>query len=247
MKEPKAPNGMGRMWNLYKMGGFTPAIASMLGSSNAQQMAFIRSMSREQRKESSLELPLSDMEAVVFDLETTGFNAYNGDEILSIGAVLIRGDRLQEAEPFYRLVNPKRAVPPHITELTGITNDMVENAADLMKGLHDFLDFAGKRVLIAHGSAHDKQFLNAALWRTSKVGLTHRMLDTMMIAKWLEPKASQYGLDEVLERYEVAVTQRHHALHDSLMTAALYFKFLEIITSRQMMTLGELYAYLSRH
>ncbi|MGO4375974.1 3'-5' exonuclease, partial [Paenibacillus sp. MCAF20] len=51
MKEQK---GVGRMWNLYKMGGFTPAIASMLGSQNAQQMAFIRSVNKEQRKQSML-------------------------------------------------------------------------------------------------------------------------------------------------------------------------------------------------
>lgn len=80
MKEPKSP--MGRMWHLYKTGGITPAIASMLGSSNAQQMAFIRQVSRDQRKESALDTPLSEMDAVVFDLETTGFNPYNGDEIL---------------------------------------------------------------------------------------------------------------------------------------------------------------------
>jgi DNA polymerase III subunit epsilon len=247
MKEPKAPNAMGRMWHLYKMGGVTPAIASMLGSSTAQQMAFIRSMSRAQRKESTLEIPLSEMQAVVFDLETTGFNPNNGDEILSIGAVLIQGDRFQDARHFYRLINPKRKVPDHIMELTGITNEMAENGADLMQGLHDFFDFAGKRVLIAHGSGHDKQFLNSALWRTSKVNLTHRMLDTMMMAKWLDPKAGAYGLDEVLQRYGVPIAQRHHALHDSLMTAALYFKFLERIADKQVTTLGELYAYLSRH
>ncbi|WP_313732013.1 exonuclease domain-containing protein [Cohnella nanjingensis] len=245
MKEPKSP--MGRMWHLYKTGGITPAIASMLGSSNAQQMAFIRSMSRDQRKESPLEMPLSEMEAVVFDLETTGFNPYNGDEILSIGGVMIRGGELEDAEPFYRLVNPKRKVPKHIVELTGITNDMAENAPELMQGLHDFLDFIGKRVLIAHGSGHDKQFLNAALWKTSKVNLTHRVLDTMMIAKWLEPKRKSYGLDELLESYGIDITYRHHALHDSVMTAKLWFAFLEQIRAKQVVTLGDLYAYLSRH
>ena len=81
MKEQK---GVGRMWHLYKMGGITPAIASMLGSQNAQQMAFIRSMSKDQRKESIMDQPLRDMEVVVFDLETTGFYPNNGDEILSI-------------------------------------------------------------------------------------------------------------------------------------------------------------------
>lgn len=248
MKEPpKDMNTMGRVWHLYKMGGLTPAIASMLGAPNAQQMAFIRSMSRDQRKENTLDTPLSELEAVVFDLETTGFNPYNGDEILSIGGVRIKGGEFVAAEPFYRLVNPKRRVPAHITQLTGITNEMAEAAPDLLQGLHDFMDFAGKRVLIAHGSGHDKQFLNAALWRTSKINLTHRILDTMMIAKWLEPKAMYYGLDEVLERFGVEVSERHHALHDSMMTAKLFFRFLPGIADRQVTTLGELYAYLSRH
>ncbi|MBB6729393.1 exonuclease domain-containing protein [Cohnella zeiphila] len=244
MKEPKSP--MGRMWHLYKMGGITPAIASMLGSSNAQQMALIRAMSREQRKESALETPLAEMEAVVFDLETTGFHPYNGDEILSIGGVRIKGGELEDAEPFYRLVNPRRSVPKHIVELTGITNEMAEQAPDLMQGLHDFMDFCGRRVLIAHASGHDKQFLNAALWKTSKIHLTHRVLDTMMVAKWLEPKRASYGLDELLEDYGVEVTVRHHALHDSVMTAKLWFQFLRIIQSRQVVTMGDLYAYLSR-
>ncbi|OAO89107.1 hypothetical protein AXX17_ATUG04440 [Arabidopsis thaliana] len=245
MNEPKSP--MGRMWHLYKTGGITPAIASMLGASNAQQMAFIRSMNRDQRKESPLEMPISELEAVVFDLETTGFNPYNGDEILSIGAVRIKGGELQESEPFYRLVNPNRKVPKHITELTGITEEMAGDGEDLMQALHDFLDYIGRRVLIAHGSGHDKQFLNAALWKTSKINLSHRVVDTMMIAKWLEPRRKSYGLDELLDDYRVQITARHHALHDAIMTAKLWFAFLELIQQRQVTTLGDLYAYLSRH
>lgn len=247
MKDPKGTSPMGRAWSLYKMGGLTPAIASMMGSANAQQMAFIRNMSRHQRKESTLDTPLDQMEAVVFDLETTGFHPYNGDEIISIGGVRIRGGEFEESEPFYRLVNPKRRVPKHIVELTGITNEMVSEAPDLMQGLHDFMDFAGKRVLIAHASGHDKQFLNAALWRTSKVNLTHRVVDTMMIAKWLDPRRGEYGLDELLESFGIEITERHHALHDSVMTAKLYFTFLKMIQARQVVTLGDLYAYLSRH
>ncbi|HUC93531.1 MAG TPA: exonuclease domain-containing protein [Paenibacillus sp.] len=245
MKEQK---GVGRAWHLYKMGGITPAIASMLGQQNAQQMAFIRSMSREQRKQLTLEQPLSEMETVVFDLETTGFYPYSGDEIISVGGVAMKGDQMLPSGQFYSLVNPKRRIPRHITELTGITNAMAESAPDLMQVLHDFMEFAGKqRVLIAHGSGHDKQFLNAALWRTSKVNLTHRVLDTMMVAKWLEPKRSGYGLDELLESYGVEVTQRHHALEDAIMTAKLWQRFLALIFLRNIITLGDLYAYLSKH
>ncbi|MBJ6359850.1 3'-5' exonuclease [Paenibacillus sp. GCM10012307] len=244
----KQQKGVGRMWHLYKMGGITPAIASMMGSQNAQQMAFIRSVSKEQRKQSVLDTPLKELEIVVFDLETTGFYPYNGDEIISAGGIIVRGhEPLDERRVFYSLVNPRRKVPRHITSLTGITNEMAQDAPDLMQVLHDFMEFIGKRVLIAHGSGHDKQFLNAALWRTSKVNLTHRLLDTMMVAKWLEPKRETYGLDELLESAGIPVTERHHALQDSIMTAQLWQTYLKEIMSRNITTLADLYAYLSKH
>lgn len=244
MKEPK---GVGRMWNLYKMGGFTPAIASMLGSQNAQQMAFIRNVNKEQRKQSMFDMPLRELEVVVFDLETTGFYPANGDEIISFGAVLLRSGELVESESFYSLVNPKRKIPKAIIELTGITNEMVEDAPDLMQVLHDFMEFVGRRLLIAHASGHDKQFLNAALWRTSKVNLNHRVLDTMMVAKWLEPNLAGYSLDELLESCCIPITERHHALQDSIMTAKLWQNYLARILERNITTLGDLYAYLSKH
>lgn len=244
MKEPK---GVGRMWNLYKMGGFTPAIASMLGSQNAQQMAFIRNVNKEQRKQSMFDMPLRELDVVVFDLETTGFYPANGDEIISFGAVMLRGGELVESESFYSLVNPKRKIPKAIIELTGITNEMVEDAPDLMQVLHDFMEFVGRRLLIAHASGHDKQFLNAALWRTSKVNLNHRVLDTMMVAKWLEPNLAGYSLDELLESCCIPITERHHALQDSIMTAKLWQNYLARILERNITTLGDLYAYLSKH
>lgn len=235
------------MWNLYKMGGFTPAIASMLGSQNAQQMAFIRNVNKEQRKQSMLDTPLRELEVVVFDLETTGFYPTNGDEIISFGAVKLCGGELAESETFYSLVNPKRKIPKAITELTGISNEMVQDAPDLMQVLHDFMEFVGRRLLIAHAAGHDKQFLNAALWRTSKVNLNHRVLDTMMVAKWLEPKLDGYSLDELLESCCIPVTERHHALQDSIMTAKLWQNYLARILERNITTLGDLYAYLSKH
>ncbi|MEV5028691.1 3'-5' exonuclease [Paenibacillus sp. LPE1-1-1.1] len=244
MKEQK---GVGRMWHLYKMGGFTPAIASMLGSQNAQQMAFIRNVNKEQRKQSMFDMPLKELEVIVFDLETTGFYPNNGDEIISFGAVLLRGGEIVENETFYSLVNPKRKIPKAIVELTGITNEMVQDAPDLMQVLHDFMEFVGRRLLVAHASGHDKQFLNAALWRTSKINLNHRVLDTMMVAKWLEPNLEGYSLDELLISCCIPITERHHALQDSIMTAKLWQNYLARILERNITTLGDLYAYLSKH
>jgi DNA polymerase-3 subunit epsilon len=244
----KEPNGVGRMWSLYKMGGITPAIASMLGSQHAHQMAQIRNMSRTPRKTSALDSKLNEMEIVVFDLETTGFSTTNGDEIISFGAVAVRDGKVLEEECFYSLVNPKRTIPPHIVELTGVTNEMVEDAPDLIHVLSAFMQFIGRRVLVAHASGHDKQFLNQALWRTSKTNLNHRVIDTMMLAKWLEPGLVQYDLDTLLERHNITIQNRHHALYDSLMTAQLWLQYMSKVSEKKnIVTLGDLYAYLSQH
>ncbi|ULL14658.1 3'-5' exonuclease [Paenibacillus sp. H1-7] len=237
----------GRMWHLYRTGGITSAITSMFDVQSAQQMAFIRSMMKEQRKNSLYDIPLKTVELVVFDLETTGFSPYNGDEILSFGAVAVCGEQLMEDQQFYSLVNPKRPIPDEIVQLTGITNEMVLQAQELIAGLRAFLEFAQQKILVAHGTGHDKHFLNAALWRTSKVNLSHRMLDTMMIAKWLHPKLGQYDLDTLLEMYGIPIANRHHALEDAKMTARLWGMFMLEIQARDIHTLGDLYAHLSHH
>lgn len=245
----KEPNGLGRMWSLYKQGGVTPAIASILGMQNAQQMAQIRNMNREQRRFSLLETPLNELEIVVFDLETTGFHVNNGDEIISFGAIKIHKGEILAEETFHSLVNPKRLIPEAVIELTGITNEAVEQAPELIEVLSQFMSFVGKSVLVAHASGHDKQFLNQALWRTSKTQLNHRVLDTMMLAKWLQPELKQYDLDTCLEVNDITIRQRHHALEDSIMTAELWMCYMKKITqrNRNIVTLGDLYAYLSRH
>lgn len=247
----KEPNKGGGFWNNLRHGGMPSALASMrggeTGQQTAQQLAFIRSLMREKRRPEVLHTPLSELETVVFDLETTGFSSQHGDEILSIGAIKVVGEEIQEEECFYTLVNCQTAIPANITELTGITNEMCDKAPSLIDGLHSFMSFVEKRVLIAHASAHDKAFLNAALWKTSKVQLTHRVLDTMMLARWLEPNRSNYTLDELLAVHGIPIHGRHHALEDSKMTAELWVSYLREIASRkQVETLGDLYAYLSR-
>ncbi|WP_091168317.1 exonuclease domain-containing protein [Paenibacillus sp. 1_12] len=237
----------GRMWHLYKMGGITPALTSMFDVQSAQQMAFMRSMMKEQRKNSLYDIPLDTVELVVFDLETTGFSPYNGDEIISVGAVAVNGDSIMEDQSFYSLVNPKRTIPEQVIELTGITNEMVDQAPDLYQGLRAFLEFVQQKVLVAHGTGHDKHFLNSALWKTSKVSLSHRMLDTMMIGRWLNPKLGKYDLDTMLQVYGIDISLRHHALEDALMTAKLWSSYMIEIKSRDIHSLGDLYTHLGSH
>lgn len=241
MKDPKQP----RLWDLYKRGGLASAISSLFNGQNAQQMAYIRSILKERRQETTLSTLIRDLRVTVFDLETSGF-APHADDILSIGAVRVDGTFVNEQNTFYTLVKPRRPIPSVIVELTGITDELANTGAPLAEALIAFLKFAEDRVLIAHGTGHDKQFLNVALWETSRVRLTHRVLDTMMIARWLRPGLGSYGLDEVLDAFGIGIAGRHHALQDALMTARLWASQVEEMTERQVYTLNDLYAHLSR-
>lgn len=236
----------GKLWHLYRMGGITPVIASLFNSQNAQQIAFIRSVMKDQRKESLLRMKLVNLNAVVFDLETTGFSPYGGDEILSIGAVAVQGEEIHDQETFYTLVKPKKKIPEQITELTGIDDEMGKGAPELLEGLRNFLQFVNSRVLLAHGTGHDKRFLDSALWKTSRTHLRHPMLDTMMVAKWLNPDIRDYSLDHLLSRYEIEIRGRHDALEDSLMTAQLWSKLSRQLQSVQIHTIGDLFERMSR-
>lgn len=244
MKDPAGSGSGSGFWNMLRSGGVPSAVASVFRGQSAQQMAFIRSLSREQRRPEALITPLAELETIVFDLETTGFNCQKGDEILSFGAVKMKGSQVLESETFYTLVNPRVEIPPHITDLTGITPEMVEEAPPLIEALHDFMAFIGHSVLVAHASAHDKAFLNTALWKTSKSHLNHRVIDTMMIARLLSPFRNNYGLDELLMEEGIEIKQRHHALGDSLMTAKLWGGYLDRVKENQISTLSDLYARL---
>jgi DNA polymerase-3 subunit epsilon len=233
------------IWELYRMGGLRPALRSVFEPQTAQQMAFIRSMIKDQRREAAYSMRLKELNAVVFDLETTGYYPEQGDEIIAIGAVSVNGTEIDEQEPFYTLIDPERSVPPEVQAITGITDEMTQHAPKRMVGLRAFLEFADSKVLIAHGMRHDKRFLNRALWTTSRTGLPHRTLDTMMIAALLYPEEAPYTLEPLLQRHGIAVHGRHHALQDALMAAKLWCAMSREMMDRGLETLGDVYEELN--
>lgn len=243
MKEPMKGNG--GFWDAIKGGGLSPKFSSMIGAPSAQQIAFVRSLTKGKRRPETLHIPLSQLQTAVFDLETTGFHYHYGDEILSFGAVKVDGEEITD-DVYYSLSKPSCTVPERITELTGITEEMVRDAPSLLQALREFMAFVDDRVLIAHGSAHDKAFLDVALWKTSKVHLSHRVLDTMMIAQKLEPAKKLSSLDDWLKSYKLPILQRHHALEDARMTAGLWRRMITSLKERGVITLGDLYSFMSR-
>ena len=97
-------------------------------------------------------------EYVVVDLETTGLDPYSGCEIIEIGITEIKNNQI--VRNYSRLIKPESIIPPIITEITGITNEMVKNEDSIENVLPRFRKFLGDRTMIAHNAKFDLKFLN---------------------------------------------------------------------------------------
>lgn len=190
-------------------------------------IAYLRSLNKERRQaDSGADMPLADLEVVVVDLETTGFYPDHGDAIISIGAVAMKGDRLLLGDSFYTLVNPGRSIPPHVSSLTGISDEMVSSAPDLLLAMSRFFQFVGDRPLVAHHSRHEREFFRAGLWKTSRRPLTHRMLDTMLLIRLLSNPIGNGSLDALCAQHDIPISRRHHAYCDAVAAGTLWGKYL---------------------
>ncbi|NOR82691.1 MAG: hypothetical protein GQ526_04285, partial [Ardenticatenales bacterium] len=151
------------------------------------------------------------------DLETTGLN-HERDAIMEIGIVRFRGDEI--LGKWSSLVNPGRRVPPSITELTGITQEEVDEAPKLLQVRHNLAQMVKGLTLIAHSAPFDRAFLH-------RNGLcrANAWLDTLELASILLPTAAQYSLSALTRSLEVpnpSAAPPHRALADALMTAGLF-------------------------
>lgn len=235
-------NGLDLVRRLLKSGASSEMPLTIAANRNEMQTeAFLRFLLKETRKKEGWEAPLLQTRYVVVDTETTGFDPAT-DCLLSLGAVVMQGDRVLTEETFHSHVKvpDSCSIPPHITKLTGITESDTQNAPALGEVLSHFLRYAKDGVLVMHHSGHDIRFLNAALWKTCRAQLTHRIVDTHKVAKWLQPALGEYNLDQLLVQYQIPVNCRHNALADAIMTAQLWKCFINEALQKETTTLGEL-------
>ncbi len=235
-------NPFQRLWSLSRDNGLPSTLSSAGSSADPRQLAFLRSMKKDLLHQNSGAIPLRDLEVVVVDLETTGFYPDHGDEILSIGAVAMRGSEVLQGESFYSLVNPRRRIPEHIVSLTGITDEMVESAPDPLDVLSRFFQFVGNRLLVAHHSRHEREFLRAALWKTSRAKFTHRLLDTMLLIRLLNGPLGNTSLDALCRAHQIEISTRHHAYCDAFAAAALWGVYVEKAMRQGYHDLQQVYA-----
>lgn len=181
---------------------------------------------------------------IVLDLETTGFYPYAGDEIISVSAVTVENGRLKKESFFDQLVNPYRTISPTITELTGISNEMVNNAPSILWVLNEFLSFARGGILVAHTADFDLHFINLKLKQYCHTKVTHPVIDTFVLSSALLSREKTHTLDALIKFYNLSPTGRHTSLGDALITGEILLMFLEQLAERKINTLEDLNNYL---
>jgi len=191
--------------------------------------------------------PLRSLAYVVFDVETTGLDLSGGDVPVAIGAVRVVNGRVLPMESFERLVNPGRAIPPGSTRFHGVTDAMVAGRPPLSLVLPQFSRFVGETtVLVAHNAAFDMTALRRGA-ATSGLRFDHPVLDTLLISASLDPEEKDHSLDAIATRLGLAVTGRHDALGDALLTAAILVRQFETLEARGIERLGQLLAATDMH
>ena len=159
-------------------------------------------------------------DVIVFDLETTGLSAAGGDRITEIGAVRLHEGAVSDT--FDTFVNPERPIPAKITQLTGITDEMVADAPSEAAALAAFYAFCGDtRVLVAHNAGFDTGFLRQAAKRQG-MDYAFGAVDTVPLARALYPELKNHKLDTVAEHLHLGDFNHHRACDDAAVLAEIY-------------------------
>lgn len=147
----------------------------------------------------------------VVDIETNGLSS-GVCEIIEVSALKVRGEDIVDS--FSSLIKPTEPIGWFITNLTGITNEMVEDAPDAADVLGRFYDFLGDDIIIGHNVHFDVNFLYDKLWLHNGLVLDNDFVDTLRLARKALPHLSNHKQTTIAEYYGISTLGAHRALRD---------------------------------
>ena len=155
----------------------------------------------------------------VVDIETTGLDF--SCDIIEISALKVRNGMI--TDKFTELVNPGHHIPEFVTELTGISDDMVEGCDSIEKVISRFNDFVSSDLIVGHNVvSFDANFLYDSLLETTGNFFSNDLVDTMRIARWILPELEHHRLADICSNYKIDQTSSHRGLSDCESTYAIY-------------------------
>lgn len=164
---------------------------------------------------------------VIFDLETTGFNAYGSDSIIEIGAVKI--DNGEVIDRFDELINPGVKLRDVIVNLTNITDEMLKDKETEEVVFKRFMEWVGDLPMIAHNAPFDASFVKKCFDKYNLGEFNNTVIDTAELSRSLEPDQKHHNLTSLTKRYNVEWDEEahHRADYDAEATAKIFIKMVK--------------------
>ncbi len=183
---------------------------------------------------------------VIFDFETTGFNATSGDSIIEVGAVkMCNGEVL---DTFQALINPSRPISATITKVTNITNDMLKGQEDEETVIKQFIEWYGDLPMVAHNAKFDVSFLESAYNKYNLGTFSNPVLDTLELSRALEPNSARHSLSALVKRYEIPFDENghHRADYDAKATGLVLNKMIIKMIDRNIEKISDIKKLVSK-
>ena len=163
---------------------------------------------------------------ICFDIETTGLSAAR-DKITEIGAVKVENGVITDT--FSTFANPEMPIPQKITQLTGITDEMVKDAPSQSEAVGAFLEFAGDNVLVAHNAPFDTSFIAKACEDMGRE-YNYTSIDTVAISRAILTDIKNCKLDTVAKFLRLGDFNHHRATDDAEMLARIFINLCQRLT-----------------
>jgi DNA polymerase III subunit epsilon len=191
---------------------------------------------------------LDGLRYVVVDTELTSLDSAS-NRILSVGAMVMEGNRVRMGEQFYRVVNPGVSVPADTIVIHGLRPVDVAQGVAPAQAVQEFLSFAKGAVIVGHFVGIDLAALRKELPQMSD-GLSVPALDTARIQRWLDQRRAAHNEDRghdvekvdlasLAGRYGLEVHDVHHALYDAFLTAQLWQRLMHALALAGVKKLGQ--------
>ncbi len=187
-----------------------------------------------------------DQTYVVFDFETTGFNAGGFDSIIEIGAVKIKDGMI--IEKYDELINPGRPLPQKIIDVTNITDAMLEGKDNEENAVRRFIEWFGDCPMVAHNAKFDVSFLEMAYKKYNFGTFKNPVIDTLELSRTLDNTYARHSLSALVKRYDVPWDENahHRGDYDAEGTALVFYKMLKKLSNRNIDIMSDLEKLVSK-